>query len=96
MNGQTLTTEEQARAREWLDRVASPAACPHCGQSGWIVQERVYISRFYPVALEPAEELQLLGQAKMPLIIVVCIQCGFVKLFAAGVIGLIGDEGSVE
>ena len=92
MNGQTLTAAEKAQARAWLDRHASPAACPHCGQSTWDLRERVYVAQFYPVPFKPAEEVAILGQSKIPLIMVVCVQCGFVKLFAAGVMGLAGNE----
>ena len=92
----TLTDEQVEQIKAWCQRQGG-GPCPHCGQNSWAIGELIYAMALFPkVIYERVEQVpQLESELRKiisPLAQVICVQCGFVKLFAAKTIGIYGQD----
>jgi len=82
-----LTEEETQKATAWLNEHAKVGKCSMCGNLNWSVVPVIFNSTIY----YPGGGLRV-GGASVPLISIICSNCGHMEFFSAVVIGLLPRE----
>jgi predicted nucleic-acid-binding Zn-ribbon protein len=85
----SLTQEQQQKARRWMESKAGPhGACPVCGQRTWQFGEIIMGN-----TVDPQGNITIGASASgVPMLQVVCLNCGHVNLMAAVLMGLIQNS----
>lgn len=71
---------DEKKLKEHLDRHIKKCACPICGKNDWTKADEVFCLRKY-------YEGAIIGGPSVPVIPLVCCECGYTILFNAIIIG---------
>ena len=90
-----LTEAQTENLKLWLEQQDTQPSCPSCGKNSWRTSEIVMLSLMEGQPMPPLPQTNLNPfprtplEAVVPLVMVVCGQCGYVKFYSARAIGLI-------
>jgi len=77
-----LTPDQMDQVQDWMEEKDIDTTCPACGNTSWVTSE-IIAPRVRERVRAPEEGLQL------PMVHVMCDNCGYVRLFSAAKMGVL-------
>ncbi len=84
-----LTDEQKRKFRNWLDSKVTEPECMSCGSNNWIGEPEMISG-----SVRDAHGNIQFGTPDLAMVVIVCTNCAFTKLYAAKPIGLVEEEES--